>query len=237
MLRRLCRLTIALSLSFGAVASTADARGFATAPGADPITAPIPETLDMPPRVHPKRLPGMTEGQRAVVKKILASRRAKNVNAFRTYARRGVYPHNYINNGSLNVWIDGDGHMCAAATMIWKSGAKALVRQTKQDNNFIRLADVTDGALLDWILTSGLTHSEVIEIQAPMVGAPNRGIEFPEPGTEDWRIANDRALRAGYEVTLENLAANRDASLESALDALDLRPDLVTKLLAQTKAS
>jgi hypothetical protein len=179
MLRRLCRLTIA------------------TAPGADPVTISAP-----------RRLPGMSESQRALVKKILTSRRAKNVKAFQTYARRGVYPHNYINNGSLNIWIDGDGHMCAAATMMWKSGAKSLVRQTQEDNNFIRLADVTDGPLLDWILTSGLTHAEVIEIQAPMVGAPNRGIEFPEPGTEDWRIANDRALRAGYEVTLSSLAAN-----------------------------
>jgi hypothetical protein len=226
MLRRLCRLTIALSLSFGAIASTANARGFATAPGADPVTISAP-----------RRLPGMSESQRALVKKILTSRRAKNVKAFQTYARRGVYPHNYINNGSLNIWIDGDGHMCAAATMMWKSGAKSLVRQTQEDNNFIRLADVTDGPLLDWILTSGLTHAEVIEIQAPMVGAPNRGIEFPEPGTEDWRIANDRALRAGYEVTLSSLAANRDASLEAALDAIDLRPDLVGKLLQQAKAS
>lgn len=88
--------------------------------------------------------------------------------AFRTYARRGVYPHNYYNNGSLNVWIDGDGHMCAAATMIWKSGARSLVRATQQENTFIRLADVTDGALMDWILLSGLTHAEVVAIQAPI---------------------------------------------------------------------
>jgi hypothetical protein len=236
MFRRLCRLTIALSLAFGAVASTANARSFAQPPGtgADPVTV----VDDMPsPDGRARRVPAMTEHQRAYVKSILAARRAKNVKAFRDYARRGTYPRNYINNGSLNIWIDGDGHMCAAATMMWKSGAKSLVRQTQEDNNFIRLADVTDGPLLDWILTSGLTHAEVIEIQAPMVGAPNRGIEFPEPGTEDWRIANDRALRAGYEVTLSSLAANRDASLEAALDAIDLRPDLVGKLLQQAKAS
>ncbi len=87
---------------------------------------------------------------------------------------------------------------------------------------------------MDWILTSGLTHAEVIEIQAPMVGMPNdRGFEFPEPGTEDWRIAEDRRLRAGYEQTLVNLADNRDASLEAAVDALVGRPDLVAKLLRQ----
>ena len=234
MLRRLCRLTIALSLSFGAVASTANARGFATAPGADPVTVIAPDD-EMPPRVHPRRLPRMSESQRALVKKILASRRARNVKAFQTYARRGVYPHNYLNNGSLNIWIDGDGHMCAAATMMWKSGAKSLVRQTQTDNNFIRLADVTDGPLLDWILTSGLTHAEVVAIQAPMIGMPNdRGFLPPEPGTEDWRIAADAALRAGYEVTLEQLATNRADSLDAAIDALATRPDLIAKLLRQS---
>lgn len=229
MFRRLCRLTIALSLAFGAVASTANARGFAQAPGGDPISVeaePAPHQLRRP-------TPVMSESQRRLVKKILGIRRAKNVKAFRTYARRGVYPHNYINNGSLNIWIDGDGHMCAAATMIWKSGARALVRATQKENNFIRLADVTDGALMDWILLSGLTHAEVVEIQAPMVGMPDRGIELPQPGTEDWRIAADAALRAGYEATLENLFNNRDASLDAAVDALVARPDLVAKLLQQ----
>jgi hypothetical protein len=228
MFRRLCRLTIALSLAFGAVASTANARSFAQAPGASPET--LVEELRPS---YPKRVPGMTAQQRAQEKKILASRRARNVKAFRDYARRGVYPHNYITNGSLNIWIDGDGHMCAAATMIWKSGATSLVRQTQADNNFIRLADVTDGALLDWILLSGLTHDEVVAIQVPTVGMPNRGPALPRPGTEDWRIAADAALRASYDVTLANLATNRNASIEAALDALDARPDLVTRLLRQ----
>jgi hypothetical protein len=230
MFRRLCRLTLALSLSFGAVASAADARSFAQPPGGDPISVEV----EAPHQLRRPTPPAFSEGQRATLKKVLAARRAKNVKAFRTYARRGVYPHNYMNNGSLNIWIDGDGHMCAAATMIWKSGAKSLVRQTQKENNYIRLADVTDGALMDWILTSGLTHAEVIEIQAPMIGMPNdRGFLMPEPGVEDWRIAEDKRLRAGYEATLVNLANNRADSLDAAVDALVGRPDLVAKLLQQ----
>lgn len=221
MFRRLSRLTIALTLALGAIASTADARGFARAPVSDRITV-----------VEAQR-PAISDGQRATLKKILAARRAKNVKAFRDYARRGVYPRNYITNGALNVWIDGDGRMCAAATMMWRSGARALVRKVAREDNFIRLADVTDGPLLDWILTSGLTHAEVVAIQAPMVGMPERGIELPVEPVEDWRIAADARLRAGYEVTLGELAKQRAASLDAAVDALAARPDLVHRLLAQ----
>jgi hypothetical protein len=233
MFRRLARLSIALSLTFGAIASTvhADARAFAPPPAAG---APMPvQFADDEPAPHQLRrpTPRLSDEARARLKKVLAAHRAKNVAAFRAYARRGVYPHNYINNGALNVWIDNDGHMCAAATMIFKSGAKRLVRQTAKDNNYIRLADVTDGALMDWILTSGLTHEEVVAIQAPMVGMPNdRGQEFV-PGLEDWRIAEDARLRAGYTETLKQLAANKDGSLDAAVDALAWRPDLVAKLI------
>jgi hypothetical protein len=245
MFRRLARLSIALSLSFGAIASAVHAEGFAQAP-ADVervervVGAPLP--VDDQPNDQPDVQPGLeralrrptprlSDEARARLKKVLASHRAKNVAAFRAYARRGVYPHNYINNGALNVWIDNDGHMCAAATMIFKSGAKRLVRQTAKDNNYIHLADVTDGALMDWILTSGLTHAEVIAIQAPMVGMPNdRGDDYV-PGLQDWRIAEDARLRAGYDETLKQLAANKDGSLDAAVDALAWRPDLVAKLI------
>mgnify|MGYP000968377077 CR=1 FL=1 len=224
MFRRFCRLTIALSLSLGAIASTADARGFARAPVPAPIT------------IVEAQPPALSDAQRATLKKILAARRAKNVKTFRDYARRGVYPRNYITNGALNVWIDGDGRMCAAATMMWKSGAKALVRQVAKDDNFIRLADVTGGPLLDWILMSGLTHAEVVAIQVPMVGMPERGIELPVENLEDWRIAADARLRAVYEVTLGDLTKRRAASLDAAIDALAARPDLVHRLLAQKAA-
>ncbi len=224
MLRRLATLTLALSMSLTAFAPEASARGFASAPadrlveidGADAIRRPTPR---------------LSEETKARLKKVLASRRTRNVKAFRAYALRGVYPHNYVTSGELNVWIDNDGHMCAAATMIFKSGHKKLVRQTAKDNNYIRLADVTDGALMDWILTSGLTHAEVIAIQAPMVGGPEMPVEIPE-NPIDWRIAEDARLRALYNEVLVQLGQNRTDSLDAAVDALTFRPDLVAKLLA-----
>ena len=38
------------------------------------------------------------------------------------YRKAGVYPHNFVRSGPLNVWMDSEGHLCAAATMIDKDG-------------------------------------------------------------------------------------------------------------------
>lgn len=228
MLRRLSTLLLSLSLAASSL-TTADAHTFAVAPGAPVPSDPL---LDEQPDQLRKPAPRLNERTRARLRTVLAARRTKNVAAFRAYAHRGVYPHNFITNGELNIWIDGDGRMCAAATMIFRSGQKALVRQVAKDNNFIRLADVSDGALLDWILTSGLTHDEVVAIQAPMVGGPREPMPIQhETPPQDWRITEDARLRAVYAQVLVDLTSARADSLEAAIDALTFRPDLVAKLL------
>src|SRR5258706_10408535 len=94
---------------------------------------------------------------REAVRAALKARREKNLAAFRAYRKAGVYPHNFVRMGPLNVWMDAEGHLCAAATMIDKDGKHDLVMATAKDNNNIRLLDVTTGPLMDWILTSGFT--------------------------------------------------------------------------------
>jgi hypothetical protein len=221
MFRRFASLALALSLATTALtASTANARSFAQAPvAADRIVA------------DPAEAPRISAAARAKLRKILKSRRAKNVAAFRAYANRGVYPHNFVTSDKLNVWIDEEGHMCAAATMVWKSGAKSLVRQTARDH---KLGDVTDGGLMDWMLTSGLTQAEVAAIQEPFMGGrmqPMPQPVEPEPGSRDWILAEDARLRARYAEVQTMLAANPDASIDAAIDALTFRPDLVGKLI------
>jgi hypothetical protein len=180
-------------------------------------------------RADVAQLPRISAPVRAKLRKILKAHRAKNVGAFRAYAKRGVYPHNFKTDGKLNVWIDEEGHMCAAATMIFRSGAKRLVRQTGRDNNYIKLGDVTDGALMDWILTSGLTQTEVATIQEPFMGRPEP-VE-PEPGSPQWRLTEDARLRARYAEVLTILDTDPSSSIEAAIDALATRPDLVATLL------
>jgi hypothetical protein len=223
-LRRLATLALSLSLATTALISPAAARSFAQAPEAEVADA-------KPFRIMPDedRSPRISAAARAKLRKVLRAHRKINVKAFRAYADRGVYPHNYTTNGALNVWIDEEGRMCAAATMIFRSGAKKMVRDVGATDNNIRLGDVSEGPVMDWILTSGLTQDEVAAIQEPFMGRP-MPIE-PEPGSDDWKLAEDARLRARYTEVLAQLASDPDASIEAAIDRLQFRPDLVAKLL------
>jgi hypothetical protein len=228
MFRRLASLALSLSLATTAfTASTADARSFAQAPADQPAEVVGVERL----MTQPDSTPRISAAARARLRKVLASRRAKNVAAFRAYASRGMFPHNFTISGPLNVWIDEEGRMCAAATMMFKSGAKSLVRQTGRTNNFIRLGDVTDGALMDWMLTSGLTQSEVAMIQEPFMGRPEPEPGEPPMGSVEWRTAEDARLKARYAEIVATLVTSPDASIDAAIDTLASRPDLVAKLL------
>ncbi len=225
MFRRFATLALTLSLSTTALtATTADARGFAQAPG----SSGHPESKAI--RADEAAVPRISAAARAQLRKVLKARRAKNVGAFRAYANRGSYPHNYVTSDRLNVWIDEDGRMCAAATMIFRSGAKRLVRDVARTDNYIKLGEVTEGPVMDWILSSGLTQGEVAAIQEPFMGARELPAE-PAPGSQDWRIAEDARLRARYADVLTQLAAAPDASVDAAIDALTWRPDLVAKLV------
>jgi len=227
MLRRLRRLALAPTLSASAFTATASARGFAQPPGA-PHPRPIDDEVGYQierPDPAPSRI---TAAARAKLRRVLARRRTRNVAAFRGYVRRGVYPHNFVTEGPLNVWRDQEGHLCAAATMIRASGARKLVARVARTDNYVRLADVTEGPLMDWILTSGLTQDEVAAIQEPFFGIDRPA---PEP-IIDLRLAEDARLRARYAEVLTMLAEDRADSLEEAIDALAARPDLMASLLA-----
>lgn len=202
---------LAAALALGLTAQAADARLVTARPPAAAVS--------------------VERAQRAKLRAILAERRATNIAAFRTYVVAGVYPHN-LNptpdidglGDELNIWIDREGHRCAAAQMIWASGAHALVEAQAATDNYIRLANVTDGPLMDWILTSGLTQDEVVLIQRPFRRPP------PKPPA-NWRKQADRALRAKYDRIVRELARSRNASLDAAVDALMARPDLVEAML------
>lgn len=224
MFRRLARLALACTLA-AATVTTATAGGFAAPPSAG-APMPVADRAEPDPGAAiTRRRPALSDAARQRLRVVLTKHRDQNLRAFASYVRRGTFPHNFENDGRLNVWRDRDGHLCAAATMIFRSGAKKLVAKVARTDNFIRLADVTDGPLLDWILTSGLTHAEVVAIQEPFMG--NEG-DLP---VRDWRTAEDARLRARYAEVQAQLAADRAASLDAAIAELALRPDLVAKLI------
>jgi hypothetical protein len=193
-------------LSLALVAPAASARSFA-----------------QPPTLRPRQ-GEVFAAKRAELRAALARRRVHNLAAFRAYVAAGIYPHNYKRTGPLNVWLDPQGHLCAAATMIDRDGHHDLVMATARDNNYLRLLDVTDGPLLDWMLTSGFTLEEIDRIQVPGF----RGSYTVEPG---WQVAEDARLRKAYAATDKYLVAHERDGLDTAVDRLMERPDLAKALL------
>jgi hypothetical protein len=171
---------------------------------------------------------------RATVRAMLAVVRAHNLAAFHAYAAAGVYPSNIYTDGELNVWRDDDGHFCAAATMIRASGEIALTDRVAEQTNNIKLGDVTQGPLMDWMLTSGLTQDEVALIQRPFRPVATR----PDPQLvaqaridAKKRAAETARLKKLYARIERQLARQQAKSLDAATDRLMQHPALIEHLV------
>ncbi|MBA3501078.1 MAG: hypothetical protein H0T65_11925 [Deltaproteobacteria bacterium] len=177
---------------------------------------------------------------RAAVRAKLAKNRAANLARFRVYQKKGVFPNNTYTDGKLNVWLDELGNLCAAATIMKLSGQDDLVQRTADQSNFIRLADVTQGPLMDWILTSGLTQDEIAAIQEPMMPVVmDPGVEptvdpSPQPIVVDRRMrrVENRRLIQKYKQVDAQIVKARNKSLDAATDRLLSNPDVAMNFLA-----
>jgi hypothetical protein len=170
---------------------------------------------------------------RTAVRAKLIEQRAANLARFRSYYAAKVYPSNVYTPGALNVWRDEAGHFCAAATIIRMSGETALVDNVADDNNFIRLADVKQGPLMDWILTSGFTQEEIVMIQKPFrpVTVEPSVVEPPQVVDAKLRDRETRRLFAVYRAVDAKLVKAQKASLERAVDRLMANPALALHLI------
>jgi hypothetical protein len=173
------------------------------------------------------------------IRAALVKQRAINLQRFEEYRQKRIYPHNTYQPGMLNVWKDNDGHLCAIATLVHDSGNDELVEATASDKNFVKLADVTSGPLIDWILTSGLTQEEAVMIQQPTADEVESEME-EQRRAERARIRaikrEDKRLNKNYIAVEHALEEPRiaDAGLDVAVARLAARPDLVAQLLAST---
>ena len=196
---------------------------FAAPPAAE--SAEIPVTPQ--PQDHPPKNPAALN----------ANRRA-NLARFRAYYRAGKYPSNVYADGLTNVWRDEDGRLCAAATIMKASGEGALVEKIAEQNNFIKLADVTQGPVLDWILTSGFTQAELVAIQKPFQRVGQ--IELEEQDAQlkpivviDPKLRTDETVRLTklYRRIDVRLTKSSTSSLDLAVERLMKRPDLARDLV------
>lgn len=214
------------SLSTGALARRVSEPSFGS-------VAPI--HFARPPDADVAQLP-MRFVDRAAVRAKLAKNRVANLARFRVYQKKGVFPSNTFTDGKLNVWLDQFGNLCAAATIIKLSGQDDLVMSVADQNNFIRLADVTSGPLMDWILTSGLTQDEIAAIQEPFMPVTREPVmePSPEPLVVDagMRRAENRRLARKYKQVEARILKRTSKSLDAATDRLMANPDLAMKFLA-----
>ena len=217
MSRFVIALALVASLTTSALASRSDAptMGFARAP--NPTEMEAPRTDFRPPEYM----------SRANVRAKLALQRAANLARFRAYRKAGVFPVNTVGPGKLNVWIDDEGHICAAATIIKMSGLEELVQRTGEQTNYIRLADVKQGPLMDWMLTSGFTQEEVAAIQAPFAYPGDEGSGI----NETQRALETARLTKIYKQVTARLVKNQKASLEIAVSRLMKHSELAWRLL------
>jgi hypothetical protein len=224
------RFVIAATLATTLITSvftsaTAGAQRFAAPPPESPAVAPAPTDISatMPHEAAQIRM----VMDRATVRAKLVEQRAANLARFRAYQQAGVFPSNTYDHRKLNVWMDEQGHICAAATIISASGHADLVDQVAEQSNFIRLGDVKQGPLMDWILTSGLTQAEIAAIQEPFMPVYRQDPEI-DPKL---RMAEDARLLRKYKQVEAMIAKNQKQSLDSATDRLMKRQDLAWQLV------
>ncbi|MBA3393772.1 MAG: hypothetical protein H0T89_14080 [Deltaproteobacteria bacterium] len=229
-------LSIIASLSFSA--TTASARHSSSTPPsmrfAEPphtsVSNDVHTSVNNDVKARFDRIP-----DRAAVRAKLAAARAANLAHFRSYQKKGAFPNNTYTSGKLNVWLDDAGNLCAAATIIKLSGQDALVARVAAQDNFIRLADVKHGPLMDWILTSGLTHDEIVAIQEPMMRVTDEpSLEPAQPIVVDARLRRleNRRLIAKYRQVDARIVKQQRRSLDAAVDRLMAKPRLAARFLA-----
>lgn len=173
---------------------------------------------------------------KATVRAALEQARAQSLSAFQVYMSNHIYPSNTQGAGKLNIWRDAEGHYCAAATIIRTSGRIALSEQVAATDNNLRLINVKDGALMDWILTSGLTQQEIDRIQEPFMfegpdgkmitAGMSMGVKDPAK-----KAAEIVRLIKVYTATYAALEKNQKASLDIAVNRLMAHPDLARDFL------
>jgi len=157
------------------------------------------------------------QARRARVRADLASARRRHLGMLRRYAQAMEFPVNTYQPGMLNVFVDEQGHICAAANLIARDGQRDLVDATAAQQNFIRLADVHEGPLLDWMLRSGFTQAEIARIQEPYFEIDD---QLPPRDYAREREDEKRRVRGVLLSVARELERETDANLEIATDRL-----------------
>jgi hypothetical protein len=163
--------------------------------------------------------------QRAAVRTELAAHREKQLARLHAYGLAGQFPHNYTAAPELHIFRDAEARLCGVANLVHRDGRDDLVNKTVRENNELAIADVHQGPMLQWILTSGLTQEELVRIQAPAPRVMRPQVRPPPAlvAQQDARPALSEiqlrvALRRHVAAVEAKLRADSATSLEVAVD-------------------
>ena len=106
----------------------------------------------------------------------LSEHRAKMIAWLHDYVEAGRYPQT-PDGMPISEFQDVRGVRCPMAELIHRSGHDDLVKAVVRDDNMVRLADVHDGPLHDWMVDSGLTAAEISLVQGALTLEQMRSIQ------------------------------------------------------------
>ncbi|GAC1537824.1 MAG: hypothetical protein NVS3B10_02220 [Polyangiales bacterium] len=181
---------------------------------------------------HAQRVEPIAREDATTLRARLAARRTEQLARLEAYSVAGVFPRNTTSPTPLHMLRDADGRYCAVANLVHLDGLDVALDAAAATHNDLQFADVTDGALHDWILGSGLTQDEVAAIQAPaprmMVNAPaqlgnDKKAPPPAPKVKPTLPTEEMVaeqLRAHFRAVERQIRDATDASLALAVARL-----------------
>ena len=96
----------------------------------------------------------------------LAANRSRHIARLHNYSAVGAFPLNTDFPGQLVPYFDDkEGTACAVWPLMRLDGQQDLVASISSSTNHIRIENVHDGPLLEWIRISGLTQDECALVQ------------------------------------------------------------------------
>lgn len=92
-------------------------------------------------------------------------RRSRHLDTLREYHRRGDFPTNEAVPERCPQFVGGNGVPCAIAALLLADSEDELVATVAATDNSVRIENLTDGPILDWLAENGFTQAEAARIQ------------------------------------------------------------------------
>jgi hypothetical protein len=169
----------------------------------------------------------------------LAQRREEMIVALHRYWMRGDFPVNLYQAKMVNIFRDDAGRLCAVANLVHASGHDDLVDGQVAADNYIRLKDLgTDGPLADWILGSGFTREELVDLQGagylPMEAPRGESLQL---AIQNLNVVDAKALTAERGALRTRLAAAEQKLRGDSERSLDVAAARLAAARAKTHES